>query len=164
AAVRWLHGRGLRFRLMYERQAYEVDGRHRFWGGLALGTVDGGEGLMAQHRAAAERTAIELRHGVAVTDLVRDDAGAVRGVVVRDADGARRTIGADAVVLAAGGFEADPRLRAAHLGPNWDVAKVRGTPHNTGEVLMAALAHGAPADGPWSGRHAHHVRAGHPPE
>ena len=34
AAVRWLHGHGLRFRLMYERQAYEVDGRHRFWGGL----------------------------------------------------------------------------------------------------------------------------------
>jgi tricarballylate dehydrogenase len=44
AAVRWLHERGLRFRLMYERQAYEVDGRHRFWGGLAVGTVDGGEG------------------------------------------------------------------------------------------------------------------------
>ena len=42
--VRWLHGRGLRFRLMYERQAYEVDGRHRFWGGLAVGTVDGGDG------------------------------------------------------------------------------------------------------------------------
>ncbi len=163
AAVRWLHERGLRFRLMYERQAYEVDGRHRFWGGLAVGTVDGGEGLMAQHRAAAERTGIDVRHGVAVTDLVRDDAGAVRGVVVRDADGARRTIGADAVVLAAGGFEADPRMRAAHLGPNWDVAKVRGTPHNTGEVLMAALAHGAQAYGHWSGCHAIQWDADAPP-
>ena len=69
-AVRWLRERGLRFRLMYERQAYEVDGRHRFWGGLALGTVDGGEGLMAQHRAAAERSGIELRHGAAVVDLL----------------------------------------------------------------------------------------------
>ena len=28
-AVRWLHEHGLRFRLMYERQSYEVDGRHR---------------------------------------------------------------------------------------------------------------------------------------
>ena len=35
------------------------------------------------------------------------------------------------------------RMRAAYLGPNRDVAKVRGTPHNTGEVLRAALAHGA---------------------
>jgi tricarballylate dehydrogenase len=61
---------------------------------------------------------------------------------------------AGAVVLAAGGFEASPRLRAAYLGPNWDVAKVRGTPHNTGEVLEAALAHGAQAYGHWSGCHA----------
>src|SRR4051794_13000423 len=76
-AVRWLHERGLRLRLMYERQSYEVDGRHRFWGGLAVGTVDGGEGLMEQHRDAAERTGIELRHRAAVVDLARDEAGAV---------------------------------------------------------------------------------------
>ena len=46
---------------------------------------------------------------------------------------------AESVVLAAGGFEADPGLRAAHLGEGWEHAKVRGTPHNTGEVLAAAL-------------------------
>ena len=90
-AVRWLRERGLRFRLMYERQAYEVDGRHRFWGGLAVGTVDGGEGLMAQHRAAAERTGIELRHGVAVDGprCATTRARARRGRA--DADGARRS-------------------------------------------------------------------------
>jgi tricarballylate dehydrogenase len=143
--VRWLRERGLRFRLMYERQSYEVDGRHRFWGGLALGTVDGGEGLMAQHRAAAERDGIELRHGAPVVDLLPEG-----GVVLADGEALR----AGAVVLAAGGFEASPRLRAAYLGPNWDVAKVRGTPHNTGEVLEAALAHGAQAYGHWSGCHA----------
>src|SRR4051812_14031327 len=143
--VRWLHERGLRFRLMYERQSYEVDGRQRFWGGLALGTVDGGEGMMAQHRAAAERSGIELRHGAAVVDLLPDG-----GVVLTGGEELR----ARAVVLAAGGFEASPRLRAAYLGPNWDVAKVRGTPHNTGEVLEAALAHGAQAYGHWSGCHA----------
>jgi tricarballylate dehydrogenase len=143
--VRWLRERGVRFRLMYERQSYEVDGRHRFWGGLALGTVDGGEGLMAQHREAAERDGIELRHGAPVADLLPGG-----GVVLADGEELR----AGAVVLAAGGFEASPRLRAAYLGPNWDVAKVRGTPHNTGEVLEAALAHGAQAYGHWSGCHA----------
>ena len=152
--VRWLHQKGLRFRLLYERQANEVDGRRRFWGGLALGTVDGGEGLMARHRAAAERDGIELRHDTAVEDLVRGDDGAVTGVVVRSADGTREQLTAGAVVLAAGGFESNPQMRAAHLGPNWDVAKVRGTPHNTGEVLRAALAHGAQAYGHWSGCHA----------
>src|SRR3954452_11319108 len=104
-AVRWLHGRGLRFRLMYERQAYEVEGRHRFWGGLAVGTVDGGEGLMAQHFAAAECTGIEVRHEASVNDLTRDEAGAVTGVVVRSPAGGSERVAARAVVLAAGGFE-----------------------------------------------------------
>jgi tricarballylate dehydrogenase len=161
--LRWLAGHGLRFRLMYERQAYEVGGRHRFWGGLAVGTVDGGTGLMAQHRDAAARAGIELRHEIAVQDLMRGADGRVTGVVARTADGARSQIAARAVVLAAGGFESNPRMRAAHLGPNWDVAKVRGTPSNTGEVLEAALRHGAQAYGNWSGCHAIQWDAGAPP-
>jgi tricarballylate dehydrogenase len=151
AAVRWLHGRGIRFRLMYERQAFERDGRFRFWGGLAVGVVGGGEGLIAQHREAAERTGIEVRHETPVTALVP-------GGVVANGEELR----ADAVILAAGGFESNPRMRAAYLGPNWDVAKVRGTPHNTGEVLRAALARGAQAYGHWSGCHAIQWDAGAP--
>ena len=151
-AVRWLHGRGIRFRLMYERQAYEQDGRHRFWGGLAVGAVDGGAGLVAQHRAAAERTGIEVRDESPVSDLVPG------GVIVRGEE-----LRADAVILTAGGFESNPQMRAAYLGPNWDVAKVRGTPHNTGEVLRAALARGAQAYGNWSGCHAIQWDAGAPP-
>ena len=157
-AVRWMHERGLRFRLMYERQSYDVDGRHRFWGGLAVGVTGGGDGLIAQHRAAAERSGIEVRHGAPIEDLLRDDNGAVAGVVV-----GRRELRAGAVVLAAGGFESNPQMRAAYLGPNWDVAKVRGTPHNTGEVLRAALAHGAQAYGHWSGCHAIQWDAEAPP-
>jgi tricarballylate dehydrogenase len=82
---------------------------------------------------------------------------------VRRPDGSREELTAAAVVLAAGGFESNPRLRAAYLGPNWDVAKVRGTPHNTGEVLEAALAHGAQAYGNWSGCHAIQWDADAPP-
>jgi tricarballylate dehydrogenase len=75
-------------------------------------------------------------------------------VRVRRPDGSRETLRARAVVLAAGGFESNPATRAAYLGPNWDVAKVRGTPYNTGEVLHAALALGAQPYGHWSGCHA----------
>ncbi|HWM11970.1 MAG TPA: FAD-dependent tricarballylate dehydrogenase TcuA [Solirubrobacteraceae bacterium] len=151
-ALRWLHGRGIRFRLMYERQAFEQDGHHRFWGGLAVGVTGGGEGLVAQHRAAAERAGIEVRDDSPVTALT-DGGVVVRGEELR----------AGAVILAAGGFESNPRMRAAYLGPNWDVAKVRGTPHNTGEVLTAALARGAQAYGHWSGCHAIQWDAGAPP-
>ena len=161
--VGWLHERGLRFRLLYERQAHETDGRFTFWGGLALGSSDGGEGLMTDHRAAAERSGIELRHEAAVEDLVRSESGAVSGVVARTPDGARSVLGAGAVVLAAGGFESNPQVRAAYLGPGGDVAKVRGTPYNTGEVLSAAIAHGAQPYGHWSGCHAIQWDAQAPP-
>jgi tricarballylate dehydrogenase len=160
--IGWLDGKGLSFRLMYDRQSYEVDGKHVFWGGLHVGTVDGGEGLIEQHLAAAGREGVEVRYGHAVTGLLERAGGAVAGVRCR-VDGEDVEIGAPAVVVAAGGFEANPRMRAAHLGPNWDIAKVRGTPYNTGEALEAMLALGAMPYGHWSGCHAIAWDAGAPP-
>jgi tricarballylate dehydrogenase len=152
ATLGWLAELGIRLRLMYDRQSYEVDGRHVFWGGLHVGTVDGGRGLIRDHLRAAERAGFEIRTGFGVTDLVRRRGGAVTGVRCR-IDDDEVEISAPAVVMAAGGFEAEPRLRAAYLGPSWDLAKVRGTPHNTGEMLEAMLTAGALAYGHWSGCH-----------
>lgn len=147
--VRWMRDRGMRFRLQYDRQAYEVAGRWRFWGGLPLGTVDGGKGLVAQHRAAAAATGIQIRCDTRVDGILRDAGGRVRGVRA-----GRKEFPADAVVLAAGGFQASAPFRAQFLGPNWDLAKVRGSAYNTGDVLMAALRAGAAPAGHWSGCHA----------
>jgi tricarballylate dehydrogenase len=147
-ALRWLHGKDLRYRLMYERQAYPDErGRQVFWGGLAVGSTGGGKGLVEQHTLAAEKAGIEIRYGVRVTDLLRD-GDAVTGV--RWAGGA---VEAESVVLAAGGFEADPALRREHLGEGWQLARVRGTPLNTGDMLTAALAAGAVPHGDWSSCH-----------
>jgi tricarballylate dehydrogenase len=150
--TRWLHEKGLRFRLMYDRQSYEVEGKRRFWGGLVLGTIGGGKGLIQQHTDAAEKTGIEIRYDFPVIGLLQDDDEAVTGVACKGPSG-REEIEAGAVVLASGGFESDPRMRAAYLGSKWDVAKVRGTPYNTGEVLHAALEAGAQPYGNWSGCH-----------
>jgi tricarballylate dehydrogenase len=150
----WLAEVGIRWRLMYERQAYERDGRWTFWGGLALGTVDGGKGLIEQHTRAAAAAGVEIRYGAAVTELLPGEGVRVDGEVVR----------ADAVVLAAGGFEADPQRRAEHLGDGWERALVRGTPANTGEVLDMALACGAAAHGDWASCHSVAWDAGAPPQ
>lgn len=150
--IAWLTEKGVRWRLLFERQSYRVDGKHQFWGGLALGTVDGGRGLVEQHLAAAEKSGVEVRCDSAVIALLQEE-GVMRGVLCRDPSGEHR-IAAGAVVLAAGGFEADPLMRAQYLGPRWDLAKVRGTPHNSGEVLRMALDLGAVPFGHWSGRHA----------
>jgi tricarballylate dehydrogenase len=160
--IRWLREKGLRFRLMYDRQSFEVDGKRRFWGGLVLGTIDGGRGLMEQHTKRAAESGIEVRYESPVVDLIRDEDGSVAGVVC-ETSGGREEVRASAVVLAAGGFESDEEMRAEHLGEQWREAKVRGTPHNTGEVLRMALEFGAQPYGQWSGCHSVAWDAGAPP-
>ncbi|MGA5277513.1 FAD-dependent tricarballylate dehydrogenase TcuA [Streptomyces cellulosae] len=148
----WLHDLGLRFELMFHRQAYENDGRFRFWGGLALGVVGGGKGMICQHQAAADAAGIEVRYDANVTGLVTGDHGEVRGVLVADGSTVRE-LHARSTILTCGGFEANPQMRAAHLGPGWDMALVRGTPYNTGDGLTMALDAGAQPYGNWSGCH-----------
>lgn len=151
--VRWLHGKGIRWSLMYQGQSFQVDGVYRFWGGFYLGTVDGGKGLIRQHLRAAEESDIEIRYDTRAVRLTRDGTGRVDGVVCEGPDG-RYELGGRAVVLAAGGFEADPKMRTTYLGPGWDLAKVRGTPFNTGDGLQMALDLDAQPFGHWSGCHA----------
>ncbi|KAL2872609.1 uncharacterized protein BJX67DRAFT_13453 [Aspergillus lucknowensis] len=156
-AVKWLARHGVRFQLAFNRQAYEIGGRFRFWGGMALKTQGGGEGLVGDERAAAERLGVKFSFGTAAKRLVSDPvSGGVTSVVVvaAGAGGGEREIRTGAVVLAAGGFEANPRMRAQFLGPGWDFAKVRGTPYNTGSCLEMAIRDvAAKQAGNWSGCH-----------
>lgn len=151
-ALRWLHVHGVAFELLYARQSFERDGRIRFWGNLTIGSARGGVGLVESELAAAERAGVELRFDTPVVGITMEER-AVVGVEV-GAPPTRTTIRARSVVLASGGFEADVRRRATFLGPGWDLAKVRGTPFNTGDPLMLAVDAGAKAHGHWSGCHA----------
>jgi tricarballylate dehydrogenase len=56
--------------------------------------------------------------------------------------------------MCAGGFQASAEKRARYLGSNADLMKVRGSKHDTGEVLMMAIDLGAKAAGHWQGAHA----------
>ena len=154
-AVRWLHSLGLRYRLMYERQAYErPDGSYLFWGGLHVGNVNGGEGLIADHTRVAEKFGTEIRYGTRATALLVED-GRVVGVDVDSPEdsGGKSGLHADSVIIASGGFESNPEWREKYLGRGWRNAKVRGTPYNTGEMLAAALSIGAAMGGDWSTAH-----------
>ncbi|MHB9757352.1 FAD-dependent tricarballylate dehydrogenase TcuA [Streptomyces sp. BYX5S] len=159
--IEWLHRTGLRFELMYHRQAYEVDGRFRFWGGLAVGVVGGGKGMIAQHLAAAEAGGVTVRFDARVSGLLTGEAGEVTGVTVAGADGPEE-LRARATVLTSGGFEANPQMRAGYLGAGWDLALVRGTPYNTGDGIRMALDAGAQPYGNWSGCHSVAWDAGAP--
>jgi precorrin 3B synthase CobZ len=158
AAISWLAANGIRFQLSFNRQAYEVNNRIKFWGGLALKTQDGGKGLIEDELRAVRNAGVDVFFDTAATALVTDPtSGAVIGVeVVNCGSGtySKTTIAADVVILAAGGFEANPQLRAQWLGPGWDSARVRGTPYNTGEMLQIAQRDvAAKTAGNWSGCH-----------
>ena len=152
ATVRWMKDRGIRWIPMFGRQAYKVGGKFRFWGGLVLEAVGGGPGLIEMEYASAAKAGIDVRFEAKATRLLTDDRGRVTGLMVRTPGGAE-TIGAGAVVLASGGFEANPEMRTRYLGANWELARVRGTPYNTGDGIRMALDIGALPWGHWSGCH-----------
>ncbi|KAJ5190641.1 uncharacterized protein N7498_009626 [Penicillium cinerascens] len=153
-AIGWLAQNGVRFQLSFNRQAYEVNGRLKFWGGLALKTEDGGKGLVEDHLRAGQKHGVQVFVDTAATALLTNPHGAITGVEVLCRPHQKRTITTGAVILAAGGFEANPQLRAQYLGPGWDAAHVRGTPYNTGDVLQIAQRDvSAKAAGNWSGCH-----------
>ena len=150
--MQWLRAQGGRWVLMYGRQAHEVDGRLVFFGGLIVEAVGGGAGLSDGLFESVGRRGIEVRYEHKLTGLTTLD-GRVTGARVRTPDG-DTTVDADAVVLAAGGFEANTEMRTRYLGPGWDLAKVRGSRFNTGDAIRAALDAGAQPFGNWSGAHA----------
>ncbi|MDA0271087.1 MAG: FAD-dependent tricarballylate dehydrogenase TcuA [Chloroflexi bacterium] len=152
--VQWMSRvAGQRWVLMYGRQAYEVDGKLRFWGGMITEGVGGGEGISESLFAQLPKHGIDVRYGAGGRDLLQDETGRIVGVRIFDSTGFH-DLGAGAVVLGCGGFEANPEMRTRYLGAGWEVAKVRGTRHNTGEMLRAALEVGAQSYGHWSGAHA----------
>jgi len=152
ATLNWMREQGVRFIPIYGRQAFKVGGRFKFWGGLTVETVGGGPGLVAMLTDAARKRGIGIRYQTRALDLLYDGSR-IEGVRVRE-DGALRELRAQSVVLACGGFEANPEWRTRYLGPGWDVAKVRGSRFNTGDGIRMALEIGASARGNWSGCHA----------
>ncbi|MEV1130501.1 FAD-dependent tricarballylate dehydrogenase TcuA [Agromyces sp. NPDC049794] len=151
--MRWMRTHGVRFLPIYGRQAFKVDGKFTFWGGLTVEARGGGPGLVETLCAEAERMGIEIRYGTEAIGLERGDEG-IKGVRVRAAGGSVEVLPARAVVLAAGGFQANPEWRTRYLGPGWDLAKVRGTRFNTGGGIRIGLEVGAAPAGNWSGCHA----------
>ena len=148
----WMRDRGVRWALAYGRQAFERGGRVRFWGGLIVEAVGGGVGLSDRLFELAERAGVTVAYEAAAVRLETGERG-VTGVTARF-PGGERTIEAGGVVLASGGFQADPEMRERHLGPAWASAKVRGTQFDTGDGIRMALDVGAQPFGDWSGCHA----------
>jgi tricarballylate dehydrogenase len=131
--VPWMEALGARFQAAL-RGTLQLSRTNAFF-------LGGGTALMNSYYAAAEKLGIDVRYDAEVTRLVLRD-GAFESATVRSA-GVEHELRAKAVVVSAGGFEANlDWLREA-----WgDAARnflIRGTPYNTGTMLRALLDAGA---------------------
>jgi tricarballylate dehydrogenase len=149
----WMRTHGIRFIPMFGRQSYKVEGKHHFYGGVNIEAVGGGYGLVESLIKRTGKLGIEIRYATEMRKLLQDQKGAISGVQVKGPDG-YEDLSTRAVVLACGGFESNPEMRTRYLGPGWELCRVRGTRHNTGGGIRAALDIGAQPFGGWSSCHA----------
>jgi tricarballylate dehydrogenase len=157
--VRWMKNAGnIKMEPAITLSAVKKDNVIVWARGLVVRAAHEGVGLSRSWFVTAEKLGIEIRYGTAATELLVGDNGRVNGVKIRDDDGVS-TIGARAVVLGCGGFEANVQMRTQHIGPLVGAAKVRGTPYNQGDGLRMALNIGAMPWGQWSGCHATPISA-----
>jgi len=148
----WLRAQGASFVPNYGNQSAVVNGRRKFFGRFPIIVNGGGAGLVEDLTQTAVKKGIEIHYETRAVSLIYDGER-VLGVRARR-QGKPVEFRARTVVLACGGFEANPEWRTRYLGPGWELAKVRGTRHNVGDGLRMALDIGACPYGNWSGRHA----------
>jgi tricarballylate dehydrogenase len=153
ATARWLTEMNVKWILATSTHAVKAASKIKFPPGRVISVNDGGLGLIETLFPSAERKGVDILYEARASGLIVDAKGNLAGVRVQMPGGAAEFHGR-AVVLAAGGFEANPEMRARYLGAGWDLVKVRGSRYNSGEVLNLALAFGAQPTGHWSGCHA----------
>lgn len=149
--IAWLKGHGLKFGpqpiylLTQNTTRIAAQG-----GGLAII-----ETLMAKAKALGG----QVRFRTTAVDLLRDEVGAVNGLVCTDPEGLRYSLKAKNVILASGGFQGNPDMMTRYIGPR--ARHIRpvaiGGYYNKGEGIRMALEAGAAPAGEYSSYHAEPV-------
>jgi tricarballylate dehydrogenase len=148
-ALRWMRDVGIAWA---PDKHVLLNGKRFFEPGNILQPKGGGRGQLRQWRAIADRLGVEIRFASKVIGL-RGDQNRVEGARVI-ADGRAYDLEATATIACSGGFQANAEMRARYLDVgNTDFMKVRGSRHNTGEVLRMMLELGAQATGHWQWAH-----------
>jgi tricarballylate dehydrogenase len=150
ATVAWLEGHGV---------AFSTPPYYLAAGPLRIQPVGGGRALVAALAAAAKRLGVTIRYRCPASGIVGAERGGIAGVSVADGAGGAETVAADAVVLACGGFQANPEMMRAHFGAGGETMRLisPGTHLNAGDGIRMGIAQGALTSGDWNGMHAEPV-------
>ena len=131
----WMERHGCRFQPPL-RGTLNLDRTNAFF-------LGGGKALMNAYYHTAGRLGVEIAYDSEVRDLEIGD-GAFASAAVTSGS-ATRNVRAKAVVVAAGGFQANIPWLREHWGPAADNFIIRGTPYDTGTMLRVLLDRGGGA-------------------
>lgn len=148
ATIAWLEAQGVAF----HQPVYYLSA-----GAPRIQPVGGGAALLEALTSAARRAGIAFLYGQGAKRLVPGAGGAIAGVEFESG----RTLSADAVVLACGGFEGNPGMLREHFGAGGESLPPLspGSRWNTGTGITMALEAGAQRAGDWNGMHIEPVDA-----
>ncbi len=131
----WMERHGCRFQPPL-RGTLNLDRTNAFF-------LGGGKALMNAYYHTAGRLGVEIAYDSEVRDLEFGDGRFASAVV--SSGSAARSVRAKAVVVAAGGFQANIPWLKEHWGPAADNFIIRGTPYDTGTMLRVLLDRGGGA-------------------
>jgi len=160
--LEWLKSLGVEFELN-PKLAVCLEASWYYPPGSPIQIKGGGEGesLATALFRRIEEHGVPVLYEAQVSRLLLNDAGRVVGIALEET-GALKSVHSKAVILGCGGFEADSEMRKLYLGQEWERARVRGTPHNTGDGIRLAFEAGADRAGDWGGAHAGMIDANAP--
>jgi fumarate reductase flavoprotein subunit len=122
------------FRPAYGNRTYRIHGWHGH----------GGQDMADLLHQRLGEAGIDVMLSAKLVDVIADAQGKVLGVKIERPDGARETIGCEALILASGGFAANHAMLAAHIPAMADArnnghAGSQGIALRIGQQLGAAL-------------------------
>ena len=113
ASAKWVAERGVKLQPGLGRQAYKIDGKFKFWGGLALHIWGGGPELLKALYTTAEKLDIAIAYETPVNQLLMQDQR-VTGIKALHKQQSF-DLNCKAVILACGSFESNPEMRARDI-------------------------------------------------
>jgi succinate dehydrogenase/fumarate reductase flavoprotein subunit len=146
AAIEWVRDAGVEMSSMIEGPYF----------GFGVGHQIDVRGFFEWCRREVEAAGGWIVRRTTARELLRDEIGRVGGALLEGPDG-RTELRAEAVILATGGFQGDPALVAAFIGPNADRVLVRSNPGSVGDGFRMAAAVGGAASRSLAGFYGHLV-------
>lgn len=136
SSVAWLTALGADLSDVGRMGGASVNRTHRPKGGAAVGAH-----IVEVLRQNADKRNIDVRINSKVVKVIEDKKGRVTGVVVAGKHSGEYTINAKAVIIAAGGFSANPE-RVAYYRPEYKGMTTSNQPGATGDGIDLGTAAG----------------------